>query len=83
MIVGLVPKFPRNQADRKLEDRLNWLKAAVVIFQLVYSAEKEIDVYVKGTKLTFGGQAGKPQSFAGGGRAEGFAEHSEPRGDEA
>jgi hypothetical protein len=83
MIVGLFSKLPRGDGPWNVADRVTWLKAATVIFQLVYGTEKEVDVYVKGTKLHFGGQAGKPQSFAGGGSAEGLAEHPQPGSDEA
>lgn len=84
MLVGLVDKLPRGAREWKAADRITWLKAATVIFQLVYGTDEEIDVYAKATRLAhFPGQGSKSQSFAGGGGVERFAAHSEPGSDEA
>jgi hypothetical protein len=73
MLVGLIDKLPRGSAAWPLKDRITWLQAATVIFQLVYGTESDIDVKTKQD----GGQARKPQPSLIGAGTEGLDEDTE------
>ncbi|HEX8535031.1 MAG TPA: hypothetical protein VF662_12760 [Allosphingosinicella sp.] len=57
MLLGLIDRLPRNTSKWAVEERIAWLSAATVIFQLVYGIEPEVQISTKGTKVTISGSS--------------------------
>lgn len=71
MLVGLIDKLPRGAETWKVNDRITWLRAATVIFQLVYGTEAEINVQTNDGQG--GRKADQPQTAEPRSSAEGVA----------